>query len=529
MEQLYYLRLELRKIQDYIFLVPKLKYMLGANTAIGEMFAFQLKEFRKKYDYTGLFKKYEFPQSEEFVYDNLKENFAIDIISSAGGHFETIFAEEKHMHDFVKEVKRYIKDELSGLEYTFSYKIFQEDTTLWELQKTESIQICDFDGMKGFVDSPLFRLCNQDGISYATNNGLGIRVQILEKKAAEFYNLSSHDWLVEFYKVLKLNKTLPHTIEQLAQSGNSLKNNMVAYIKMDGNGMGAKFQIFRDNLAPHLTALDGFVEIEKFWFANREKMRKAMQSSLKNINYSEYSTVPFILFMLGGDDLFLVCLPELALDYACQICRILESYKYYISGGIAFVKESYPIGLANDLAESCLASAKMGSYSTDNSSYIDWHVHFDTIQREIGSTRKSDYSFQYLSNGKPVLEILSARPYPFQAVPVLIQTVSSMASKLDSETENIGNNKIKGYRIMLKQGKEATDYHTEMLLKEKDDITRFLGGYENIPSPNSTDQIQIWQNTALDKIELLEFYRTQVPVKKTGKTNHKNKHGVNHV
>jgi len=37
MSTLYHLRIDVRRIQDYIFHVPKLKYMLGANSKIGEL------------------------------------------------------------------------------------------------------------------------------------------------------------------------------------------------------------------------------------------------------------------------------------------------------------------------------------------------------------------------------------------------------------------------------------------------------------------------------------------------------------
>lgn len=88
MTTLYHLRLDVRKVQDYIFQVPKLKYMLGANSKIGELFSKNLPALMPGEDCV-----FEDAQVQDLSAD-LAANFPKNILSSAGGHFEAILFSE---------------------------------------------------------------------------------------------------------------------------------------------------------------------------------------------------------------------------------------------------------------------------------------------------------------------------------------------------------------------------------------------------------------------------------------------------
>lgn len=80
MSDLFHLRLDVHKIQEFIFSTPILKYMLGANSCIGELFS---------QDFIALMppvKNSFFPKMK--VAEEIDSLFQKNILSSAGGHFE---------------------------------------------------------------------------------------------------------------------------------------------------------------------------------------------------------------------------------------------------------------------------------------------------------------------------------------------------------------------------------------------------------------------------------------------------------
>jgi hypothetical protein len=174
-----------------------------------------------------------------------------------------------------------------------------------------------------------------------------------------------------------------------------------------------------------------------------------------------------------------------------------------VSVGVAFVKESYPVAQAHEIAEMCLDSAKAAGYARKESSqimpYIDWHVHFDSVYQDLKDIRRSSYILSYADNDKELNEILSKRPYTAEDLQAMLSEIKSTAKKLDEPDAKFANNKIKTYRSALKNGYRDVEFIRNILLKDDKELLGFL--------PYRKPQNGLRLDSSLDKIEIIDFYR----------------------
>lgn len=502
MSTLYHLRIDVRRIQDYIFHVPRLKYMLGANSKIGELFEQVLPD---------LMGNPECLLPLDDLDPEVRGMFKKNVISSSGGHFEALFKKNQTMTDLFQSFLNHVLRELPDLEWSASFREFDPTVSWFEFKKLEVQPLNDASGVL-FPDSPYFQLCANDGVSTAVgrekDGPLGLKSRLMLEQADKFYELRSVDGLARF--LLDAGVTsglLADTLEQLAARGRSLKRNMLAYVRLDGNGTGERFRDLSKDLEG-TNVLSAFAAIEAFWSKNRRNIRNALQAVLTGdlLGDSEKGVKPYLPLMLGGDDLFLVCVPELALDLVAELAAKLAD-SCPVSAGVAFTKTNYPIGLAARLAESCLESAKAASYRQDQDKkppFLDWHVHFDSVYQDIEAIRRSSYMLEYPEEGGAVVELLTDRPYPCAELDGLLKEVKKVARDLDKPAKERANNKIKGFRSVLKDGAAEADYFRRMIVEDDKELNALLGSHETLVKlENKT----VKMDTALDKIELIEFYR----------------------
>ena len=179
--------------------------------------------------------------------------------------------------------------------------------------------------------------------------------------------------------------------------------------------------------------MESFVEIEEFWFKARESFRQGLEKAISQIKgYESKEKLPYIVLMLGGDDLLLVTVPEIALDFVVNFEKGLKEYNkdLTISAGIAFVKYNYPFSHGHELAESLLSSAKVKSKLNNGKSAIDWHILFSSFNEDINEIRKDEYILNYDKH----YDILTKRPYLLEDTPNIL-------------------NKVKGYNKIIEDNK----------------------------------------------------------------------------
>ena len=162
-----------------------------------------------------------------------------------------------------------------------------------------------------------------------------------------------------------VSETVPYNIDEITD-----KNNWIAVIHADGNGLGQIVQRIGKQRE----------EFKRFSRELDEATVAAAQRAFQEIatSYYWYKVIPIRPVVLGGDDLTVICRADLALDYVKHFIRFFEEETHKMScfkeqevftegkvrdcltacAGIAYVKSFYPFYYAYDLAETLCSEAK---------------------------------------------------------------------------------------------------------------------------------------------------------------------------
>ena len=113
---------------------------------------------------------------------------------------------------------------------------------------------------------------------------------------------------------------------------------------------------------------------------------------------------------------------------------------------------------------------------------------------------------EYKDGDDTVVELLSDRPYPNSELSTLLNSVKEVAKDLDKPESERANNKIKGFRSVLKDGHAEVEYFKSMIVQDDEKLKAFFGLHTELGGQGDK---KVLLNTALDKIELIEFYRSE--------------------
>jgi len=532
---MYYLKIKAQKVQSFIFKVPRLKTMLGANSLLGQYFVHELPNIRDNYKQ---FKPWEdhicvLKELPNWKNDNILDNFKKGVICSAGGHFETFLNDENDLNSFIKDVIQKAKEFIPNVKLSFYIKQYNDDIKSMSYDEflKKGIEINDIQSLNSnnyyHIDNPFFRLSGEDGENPEIDSSKkehkkdSYITKLIKKQGKSFAEFKTNDHLCQLLKEIqeKLGKNFPDNLgkkpKDISSSGIDDRffladaslipgNNKIAIISIDGNAMGEQFNIFLNNFKKSNT-FDAMVEFEKFWFDQRNKMRSAIKNSISTTDFNEYPDyLPFNILMLGGDDLLMVTVPELAIPLTISICQNLDK-KLTVSAGIAIIKHSYPFSHGNDLANSLLDSAKIKSRKWNNDTKlieyenaIDWHIHFTSGITDIDTIRKSNYYLQYGENS----EILTQKPYFIDKANEIWEKSKELYKSIQSEDgDAAGRNKYKRVRNLLKKGERHVKLYGKLLCLDKDQHINI--NYEELGNEHLSFKI----NNSLDIIELMDLHK----------------------
>lgn len=502
---MYYLKMDIQKVQSFIFRIPELKSMIGANSLLGEFLSKDLYELKKELKNNPISQEKNWKESIFVKRDSLKQNFKKGILECSGGHFEAIFETEEEIREFIEKATIKADEKIKGAKLSYRVKKVDINDTLVNINKnTESIDIEIKRSESFLIDNPYFINSSKDGITPEKIENVNEK-NIEEEQGANFYRLKTDDYLKEFYdylfqKHLGKNIKLENEFDTLKELSLIEGNNMIAIIAIDGNGMGNKFKEKLQKVE-NKKFIDAAIEISEFWLNARESMRKALFEALKNIPNGKYKDkLPYSILMLGGDDLLIVSVPEIAFDIVKGVSNGLNGSGITISAGVAYVKYNYPFNQGHKLAESLLSSAKIKSKSKreEIKSAVDWHILFDTKNREIEDIRKEEYLNYYTKDNKKIMEVLSKKPYYIDEAEQIFINAGNIYIKIENK-ENVGNNKYKLLRTILKKGKSATENYIGKFF-ENDELKKIFN-YQEVEQEN------IYINNSLDMIELIDFFK----------------------
>lgn len=166
----------------------------------------------------------------------------------------------------------------------------------------------------------------------------------------------------------------------------------LALIHADGNGIGLRYKACQQAWSkgqekPAIKEKEFDVareaQGEAFFHSTRLAVRRAIVDALDKTFPDSYAVCPYEVLMLGGDDLLLVCRADQALELARHYATELDKYSLadgkplQVAIGVAIAQQSYPLHRLHELAEALAGSAKRSHRSlgdAEKASVIDWQV-----------------------------------------------------------------------------------------------------------------------------------------------------------
>lgn len=457
--------IEFKRVQEFLFSVPRLRNMVGSNVMLGEMIRATLPKIAQEcgsfcdLNQNGVQELTTIsphdPLTSSQCPDDLKDDpsFMLErgILSRDGGHFRSVFKNKQNAELFREISEKTISDKLPGLRFEIAIQKnsenYQEGTARPESRAST----------RSLLDLPVFQVCTESGNGPANFYGkpdqvsgrpCSWRVELTRSKADDFRNGKTLDIVGLLRQSLPLSQLQhPKDFHELCSRdlGKRGSGDYLAVIYADGNDLGKRFNWWRqkEDFA-HKSLFCQELVSEKFWHSCRVSMRRSLVDSLK-ITFQDYDggKRPYQILMLGGDDLLLVCQAKYALRFSVELSKCLQQDELLLSDGrpltvgigIAIASPNYPFHALHGLAEGLCKSAKK-LYKTlpqeGKVSVIDWLVCTSSWSENPDEFRMLNFMKKFRIDHHEETLALSSRPYI-----VLGDSVNSLEGLLN-KAANIG-------------------------------------------------------------------------------------------
>jgi len=386
--------IEFQRVQRWLFAVPRLRAMVGANALLGETLRIALRELACETARGWMLA----PSRESYPaadagdplkdHDDPTADATAGILSRDGGHFEAQFAEG--VEAFADAAGQLLRSSLPGLRFRVS--IDGEPLTKSQVHLSTELPVfapCEWTG-RGLASA----LVEQGDDRHAVALDVARRHEAA-RRAEEGAAVDVASLLSATTKLKTLDR--PQELKELVGSG------YLALIHADGNGVGGG-------------AGQSAGERARFFHRNRVLLRRAVQKAI-DTHCPDTGRAPLIPLMLGGDDLLLVARAGIALPFVVTLCAELEAlqkdsngFKLTLGVGVVLAKHTIPIHRLHEVAEQLAASAKRRfrglSESEPKRSVVDWAVFSTAWVDDPEEARRRDW----LRGSESDLRVLSQRP-----------------------------------------------------------------------------------------------------------------------
>lgn len=367
----WFVQMELAQVQTFLFAVPELKSMIGANALLGEVLRGRLmrdgcfarlmtgndaatandaiaadnlpglavqKGAFLPVDASNLALPSQ-PRDDPLMgpdYDNPAASYQQGVLVRDGGHLHAVFRTKSEAEEFLQSACSLVGQRLPGLLVSAKTSRLAWNGDQWIGEEQDAIQshqenlaqeiVADQLG-ECVADLPQFQVCEVTGQGPAAERGkrgeedgwISSIVTSRRLAAERFDDGRSGDMLGLLRKpliaalglddVIGDKKNLfPNDFKEIAPSG------YLAVLAADGNGIGIRSSAWRAGVSSQ----DFFLREargERFFHSMRVAVRRALLAALRQTyghlaertRHRESSRLPFRLMMLGGDDLLLVC------------------------------------------------------------------------------------------------------------------------------------------------------------------------------------------------------------------------------
>jgi len=386
--------IELSRVQTWLFAVPRLRAMVGANALLGETLRLALPCLARAEgnDWTLAPCNETYPVADPNDPLTDQDDPAVDakdgILARDGGHFEAQFADGADA--FAEAAGELLRSALPGLRFKVS--INDEQHTKRQVHLSTDLPVlapCEWTG-RGLASALVEQGDERPAVSLDVAHRHEAARRTEDGTAVDIASLLS--------ATTKLN-TLARAqeLKELVGSG------YLALIHADGNDVGS-------------SAGQGDSERACFFHRNRVLLRRAVKVAIDTHCPNE-GQAPLIPLMLGGDDLLLVSRAEIALPFVVTLCTELETlqkdatgFKLTLGVGVVFAKHTIPIHRLHEVAEQLAASAKRRfrglSDGDPKRSVVDWAVFSTAWVDDPEEVRRRDW----LRGSESQLRVLSQRP-----------------------------------------------------------------------------------------------------------------------
>lgn len=368
--------IEFRRVQTYLFAVPRLRAMVGANALLAKVLRKDLKNLAIAYGSAPpdgvVFPQIDVSHDPLLAIDDPGEDLQAGILSRDGGHFEAYFRDAETARRFAEEASCLVSRSLPGL--LFDVYVGDEKVD----RARASIP----------VDLPHFQVCELTGRGPASarivhaNESEWASLEAIVRMAPEMVAdqgqgaADDSDQGYDIVGLLQQRLSPPNT--RTPQDFNELcGSEYLAVIHADGNGIGSR--------VPHAYKgePDERLEAQAFFRTCRAANRAALSKAIEEMFGRSGPVRPYQLLMLGGDDLLFVCRASYALPFLVRYAKELQNYRLYdgrpltIGAGVAIARPTVPFYRLHQIAEALASSAKRlyrGLSDEEAVSVVDWAV-----------------------------------------------------------------------------------------------------------------------------------------------------------
>ncbi|MEQ9406516.1 MAG: hypothetical protein RIK87_02275 [Fuerstiella sp.] len=413
------LHIELQRVQTWLFAVPRLRAMVGANVLLGETLRADLPKLARETGRGWMLatapQAYPRADADDPLkdHDNPADDAKAGILSRDGGHFEALFA--AGAAGFADAASQLLRTRVPGLRFCIS--IDEEPLTRSQAHLSTELPVlapCEWTG-RGLASEPIKQGKDEHHVS------LDVARRHEAARNAEGGNTK------DIASLLSAKTKLPQLgpVQELQEL---VGNSYLALIHADGNSVGA-----------HARRIDAEGERAAFFHENRVLLRRALKEPIdeacdRDEPGKNESPAPLVPLMLGGDDLLLISRARIALPFVVKLCEVLDSlqksstgFKLTLGVGVVIAKHTIPIHRLNEVVEQLASSAKRRfrgfvEVGEAKRSVVDWAVYSTAWVDDPDEMRRRDW----LRGSGNNLRVLSQRP-----VDVLGRDIDSLQGLVD--------------------------------------------------------------------------------------------------
>lgn len=388
--------IELSRVQTWLFAMPRLRAMVGANALLGETLRVALPKLARDTGRGWMLAPINeaYPCADERdplqYYDDPAADAKAGILSRDGGHFEAQFASGAEA--FSQAAGRLLRSNLPGLRFRVCLDGQPPDESRVHLS----------------TELPVLAPCEWTGRGLASaiveqgDEHLAVSLDVAQRHEAA--KNTENGTAVDVASLLSETTKLK-TLKRVQELKELVGDGYLALIHADGNGVGVGSGAGKTDS-----------ERAAFFHRNRVLLRRAVQKAI-DTHCPDTGRAPLIPLMLGGDDLLLVTRAELALPFVVTLCGELDAlqksstgFKLTLGVGVVFAKHTIPVHRLHQVVEQLASSAKRrfrGFKDEDaKRSVVDWAVFSSAWVDDSEEVRRR----HWLRGGGNELRVLSQRP-----------------------------------------------------------------------------------------------------------------------